>query len=193
MSLWTRELRDGDLTQPMGLGDFYLQLGLHYDLPERPAVPLAERVRKPRSRWWLVSAAVLSVALAVSVRLAERPSVVDLHPEVWGSWSNNDPSYKERSIAISANQIVIGFSNEAPPVALAVTAVKRWQRGDSIEYDVQYRQNQGLSRLRFTYVEAAIPELHLSNPATVRWVRPIDVEGATPTGQDQPAGTGKAK
>lgn len=188
---WTRELRDGDLSQPMGLSDFYLQLGMHYDLPEKKSTPLAELLRKPRTRWWLVALAVVAVVSSIAGRVAGRPDVVELPPEVWGSWANNDPVYGQRSLSISASEVVIGFSSEAPPVALEVTAVHRRELGDSTAYEVVYRQNQATSRLRFTYLEGAIPGIHLSNPSSVRWFRPIDVSGATPTGQDHAGASGR--
>ncbi len=174
----TKEIRDGDLNQPMHIGDFMLQLGLHYKLPEKAemaaAAAYAAKVR--RTRRWLVALAVLVVIAggAVPLALREEPEAV-LPAQVLGEWRTNSPRYSKRGFTFLRDRVRLDFGDQAVPVEFPVSEVRRVVRGDTTVFEVFYRQDQGLTRFQFDYVESAIPFVRLPNPSGVNWFREKDI------------------
>lgn len=178
----TREIRNGDLDRAMEFPDFMLQLGLHFQLPERPdvvtAMPSAPPVK--RTRKWLVATAMVAVfgaGLASTPLLSRQPPAETAFPgEVLGEWKPSARKYAGRSFTLTDHRVRLAFGGElAAPVEFPVTEVRRSMRADTVIFEALYEQERGQTRFSFKFVDGVVPEIILSNPSNVIWRRDRDV------------------
>ncbi len=167
---YTKGLVDGDLKHAMDFSDFMFQLGLHYELPERPEA-VAKR-RTVRTRRWLVACAVIATSWAVAERvIPDRPPERVLPHEVLGSWRTATPPFAGRGFTLSADRIVFRYGGMTRPAGFPITAVVRRVVADTTVFEIRYLEDASESTMTFGFVDAAIPTISLPNAAGAIWTR----------------------
>lgn len=176
LAAFTKELRDGNLTQPMELTEFMFQLGFHLRLPGKrtPSVSAAAQiVRIVKTRWWIPAIALIAV-VAVTGMQVRGESGVALAPWVLGEWQTTVPPYRSRGFTLAEDKVTLRFGEAAPPVTFPIVYVRRDSANDTVRYEVRYRQDRGLTKFEFWYVETPRPTIFLPNPLGVAWRRLSD-------------------
>jgi hypothetical protein len=168
---FTKGLVDGDLKHAMDYSDFMFQLGLHYQLPERPEAKVASR-RVVRTRRWLVACAIVLTSWAVAARvIPDRPPERVLPYEVLGSWRTATPPYTGRGFTLFPDRIVFRYGAASRPAGFLITAVSRRVVADTSLFEIRYLEDESESRMTFGFVDAAIPTISLPNAAGAIWTR----------------------
>jgi hypothetical protein len=190
-------LKDGDLANPVPLGDFMSELGTIMQLPPKEgpvAAPVVAQAAAPARTGWNARAVLLptiAVLLAAGVawgRVAGRPSVPDLPKELQGEWRTKHPKYRDRLLSFTADRVGIAMSEGKVPQLLPVSALTMRSRADTTVLAITYIEEGGPVEFRVSLVKGARPMLWLSNPADVVW-EPVGAKAAGGAAKASPAGT----
>jgi hypothetical protein len=173
-------LKDGELINPMELGDFMMQLGMLFRLPVRVKEPepgdqpgTSAKRRSRRSlliRMSPILAAVLvSTYAAFNVTLPSAQTAT-VPEELIGVWITSDAKYAGRHLALTDKTVVIG-KGDAGESGHTVKTVDQRAKGDTTIYTIIYQDEGGTRDLVLRYLPGGKPRVTLLNQPQMIWRR----------------------
>ncbi len=194
-----RAVKDGDLREPMHLGDFLMGLGIVLRLPgKKRAITAADIVadipqNEQRSR---LVAVVLSLIVVIGLAATIPPLFPSrndpLPPTLLGSWQTQTPKFAERGFEIRDKELRIKRGPAETDVAvLKIQRVRVTPRGADTAVEIEYMEDG--ARQSFDLTIHAFPAgamLELRNQPEVVWRRTRSKPGsaAYPEGLGLPPG-----
>lgn len=194
-----RAVKDGDLREPMHLGDFLMGLGIVLRLPgKKQATTAAEIVaaipqRQQRSHVVAISLSLVVILGAAVIIPPMFPSRGDpLPPRLMGSWKTQSPKFAERGFEIRGEELRMQRGPSETDVAvLGIHRVRVTPHGDDTAVEIEYVEDGVRQSLDLTMHDfAGATVLELRNQPTVIWrrARSASATPAFPAGIELPPG-----
>lgn len=176
-----RAVKDGDLREPMNLGDFLMALGIVLRLPGKErastageiieAIPAQKRHGSRLASIVLAAIVLILVAVALPSLFPDRSDRIP--PRLIGSWQTLTPRFAQRGFEVRDNDLRVRRGpNETDVAVLAIRRVRVTQRGADTDVQIEYMEDGAPQSFDLTMHDTpGGPMLELKNQPDVVWRR----------------------
>ena len=176
----TGSVGDGNLAEPIKLGEFLEGIAAIYDLPARDVVPSVapqqpkKTTKRRRSKFelWLVAVPALAVMATLVIRLSLAEPPLSILPSVLeGGWETTNVDYRDREFWLSATRVA--FQTGPYPEDVTVHPIRRviqtTARGDTTDFAIDYESEGGVVTWKFQFTSSPKPVIRFVNQKALIW------------------------
>lgn len=173
-----QSLKDGDLANPLSLGEFFHGLGGLMRLPPKARMKLSAQKRGSHpSRILLPAAAIALAVIFVALQRGQADAPDEVPPGLIGRWVTTASSYSDRVLEFRPNLVIFHTGPETEDrTEHRITRVQTRLIGDTAVVTLAYLEAGTSYELSFRYTSVPEPVLSFTNQDRLIW-RPA---GASP-------------
>lgn len=168
-----RSLKDGDLVNPISLGEFLGGVGGLMRLPPKELEKLAPtRVRRATRILFPAAAVVLTVLLAAIKPGAFSRGSTEMPAGLNGQWMTIATNYSDRVLEFLPGRVVFRSSGTSDSTEHRISRVVSEQIGDTTLVTLSYLESGGSYELALKYTTVPEPGIRFTNQDYLVW-RPV--------------------